>query len=97
METTVYQSNISIFHKYLDLLISSILNNNNLHIFLIEILHLTTSFINNVNGSAKLELSQSVRILDLSDNHHPESSNAEYCMSYCAKDPKQDEFDIQIK
>ena len=29
METTVYQSNISIFHKSLDLLISSILNNNN--------------------------------------------------------------------
>ena len=28
METTVYQSNISIFHKSLDLLISSILNNN---------------------------------------------------------------------
>ena len=27
METTVYQSNINIFHKYLDLLISSILNN----------------------------------------------------------------------
>ena len=30
METTVYQSTISIFHKSLDLLISSILNNNNL-------------------------------------------------------------------
>ena len=29
METTVYQLNISIFHKFLDLLISSILNNNN--------------------------------------------------------------------
>ena len=29
METTVYQLNISIFHKSLDLLISSILNNNN--------------------------------------------------------------------
>ena len=29
METTVYQSNISIFHKSLDLLISSVLNNNN--------------------------------------------------------------------
>ena len=28
METTVYQSNISIFHKSLDLLISSILTNN---------------------------------------------------------------------
>ena len=28
METTVYQLNISIFHKSLDLLISSILNNN---------------------------------------------------------------------
>ena len=28
METTVYQSNIIIFHKSLDLLISSILNNN---------------------------------------------------------------------
>jgi len=28
METTVYQSNISIFHKSLDLLISSIINNN---------------------------------------------------------------------
>ena len=30
MEKTVYQLNISIFHKSLDLLISSILNNNNL-------------------------------------------------------------------
>ena len=29
VETTVYQSNTSIFHKSLDLLISSILNNNN--------------------------------------------------------------------
>ena len=29
METTVYQLNLSIFHKSLDLLISSILNNNN--------------------------------------------------------------------
>ena len=29
METTVYQLNISIFHKFLDLLISCILNNNN--------------------------------------------------------------------
>ena len=29
METTVYQLNISIFHKSLDLLISSTLNNNN--------------------------------------------------------------------
>ena len=28
METTVFQSNISIFHKFLDLLISSILNSN---------------------------------------------------------------------
>ena len=31
MEKTVYQSNISIFHKSLDLLISSILNNNNIN------------------------------------------------------------------
>ena len=30
METTVYQSNTNIFHKSLDLLISSILNNNNM-------------------------------------------------------------------
>ena len=29
METTIYQSNISIYHKTLDLLTSSILNNNN--------------------------------------------------------------------
>ena len=29
METTIYQSNISIFHKSFDLLIISILNNNN--------------------------------------------------------------------
>ena len=29
METTVYQSNISIFRKSFDLLISGILNNNN--------------------------------------------------------------------
>ena len=29
METTVYQSNISLFQKFLDLLTNSILNNNN--------------------------------------------------------------------
>jgi hypothetical protein len=35
METTVYQSNISIFHESLNLLISSILNNNNRYMFIL--------------------------------------------------------------
>ena len=36
METTVYQLNVSIFYKFLDLLISSILNNNNYYLSLLN-------------------------------------------------------------
>ena len=37
METTVYQSNLNIFHKSINLLISSILNGNNLATFQMKI------------------------------------------------------------
>jgi hypothetical protein len=37
METTVYQSNINIFYKSLDLLISNILNINNIMLGLIQL------------------------------------------------------------
>ena len=40
METTVNQSNRSIFHKSLDLLISSILNNNNNDIYFNFLIHM---------------------------------------------------------
>ena len=49
METTVYQSNISIFHKSLDLLISSILNNNNTNQWQVRLRSDIWEFFNDTN------------------------------------------------